>query len=179
MKYTNDIKEDRGIYLVIDISTPKFPYAEMLIDKMDWIFVRGTKGLGRIYPRSANKYAYPYATAKIKQKPIGIHKIIMGYESEVDHINHNGLDNRSVNLRKCTRTQNAQNTRTPRNNTSGHKGVSWHKEDKRWRAQIGVGGKSVRLGEYRTIEEAIMVREQAVEKHFGEFACEFKHNDYK
>ena len=33
-------------------------------------------------------------------------------------------------------------------NTSGHRGVSWSKRDKKWQAKIGVGNKTVYLGSF-------------------------------
>lgn len=41
---------------------------------------------------------------------------------QIDHINHNTLDNHIENLRSCTKTQNGQYRQTPSNNTSGYNG---------------------------------------------------------
>ena len=44
----------------------------------------------------------------------------------IDHINHNGLDNRKANLRICTPADNARNARYPKINTSSkYRGV-WY-----------------------------------------------------
>src|SRR5437879_12879405 len=58
----------------------------------------------------------------------------------VDHINGNKLDNRWCNLREATMAQNKANEGLRSSNTSGWKGVSWHKKAKKWSAQIGDTG---------------------------------------
>jgi HNH endonuclease/AP2 domain len=89
---------------------------------------------------------------------------------EVDHINHNGLDNRRSNLRKCVQQQNAGNTRMRTNNTSGFKGVSWSKASKKWLVTITDHGVQKHLGLFDDPEEAAGVYDDAAIKVFGEFA---------
>lgn len=104
-----------------------------------------------------------------------IHRLIMGVTDKdivVDHINHNGLDNRKSNLRICTSGQNTCNCLTSKNNKSGHKGVYWSKERNKWCAQISINNKTKGLGRYDTIEEAIEAREKAAKEYYGEFANE-------
>lgn len=104
-----------------------------------------------------------------------IHRLIMGVTDKdivVDHINHNGLDNRKSNLRICTSGQNTCNCLTSKNNKSGHKGVYWSKERKKWCAQISINNKTKGLGRYDTIEEAIEAREKAAKEYYREFANE-------
>lgn len=81
---------------------------------------------------------------------------------EVDHINHNKMDNRKINLRMATRSQNAMN-----NNS---KGVYYDKGIKKWRAYIGLNNKDYHIGCYNNIEEAKEARQQEIKKHFREFA---------
>jgi hypothetical protein len=71
-----------------------------------------------------------------------------------DHIDGNGLNNRRSNLRTALQSENLQNKRKYKNNTSGFKGVSWHSSSKKWRAAICVNKTTTRLGSYETAEEA-------------------------
>lgn len=52
-----------------------------------------------------------------------------------------------------------------RGNTSGHCGVSFVAERKRWRAQIKIAGRAVFLGSFKTKEEAIAARKAAEIKY--------------
>lgn len=88
---------------------------------------------------------------------------------DVDHINGVTYDNRFCNLRIATRKQNLHNSKTPKNNTSGHKGVSRARGEK-WKAQFRIDDKVVVLGEYKTFEEAVSAYTVAVTKVRGEFA---------
>lgn len=108
-----------------------------------------------------------------KQKTILMHRIVVGATDsmEVDHINHNRLDNRGCNLRECTRSQNRMNILNYCNNTSGKKGVAWSKSHNKWRAEIGFQGKKIRLGYYDDIEKANEAYNNATKKYFGDFAC--------
>jgi hypothetical protein len=89
---------------------------------------------------------------------------------EVDHKDCDPSNNRWDNLRLATASQNQANKKVSRANTSGFKGVSWHKDDKRWRAQIRMGGKKVHLGSFDTPESAHRAYSEAAMKHYGEFA---------
>lgn len=93
---------------------------------------------------------------------------------QLDHINENKADNRLVNLRLATNTQNTCNRGKNINNTSGFKGVSWHKRVGRWQAQIGVGRdtgrRTICLGYFNTPEEAYAAYCVAAAKYHGEFA---------
>ena len=60
--------------------------------------------------------------------------------------------------RLATQAENKQNTSLRRDSTSGHKGVSWHKRDKKWVAEIKLHGKKHYLGYFNNINDAIAAR---------------------
>lgn len=88
---------------------------------------------------------------------------------EVDHRNHDGLDNRRENLRVCTKSQNQGNQRKTRG-SSRYKGVAWHKRKGKWRAAIATDGRSRHLGYYVDETEAAMAYDRAALAQWGEFA---------
>ena len=88
---------------------------------------------------------------------------------EIDHINRDRQDNRLCNLRKATTSQNHLNTNTPISNTSGFKGVSWHKARGKWRAIVSFGGKSKHLGHFDTAEAAAKRYLEVAKAAHGEF----------
>ena len=88
----------------------------------------------------------------------------------IDHINSDPSDNRWSNLRAATHSQNLMNIALRSDNTSGTKGVSWHKQMKKWRAFITVDGRMKHLGLFDCIEEAAKARQLAAEKMHGPFA---------
>lgn len=88
--------------------------------------------------------------------------------AEIDHINCNQDDNRIVNLRGATGSQNQGNRRPQKGGQT--KGITYHRRDKRWQAQIGVRGHHKYLGLFRTKAEAAAAYERAAKEHFGAFA---------
>lgn len=75
---------------------------------------------------------------------------------EIDHIDGDRLNNKIVNLRLVTRSQNMQNQHRPRSNnvTSGIKGVHWDKSRGKWRVHIGVGKRGFFIGRFDCLEAA-------------------------
>ena len=93
-----------------------------------------------------------------------LHRLIWLYhygylpEAEVDHIDQCKLRNRRENLREVSRTCNLRNTGNPCTNTSGVKGVGWHKKLNVWRARIVVALKDYHLGQFSDFTEAVAHR---------------------
>ena len=76
-------------------------------------------------------------------------------QTDVDHINHNRKDNRIKNLRDVTRKQNQMNKKLNPRNTTGHNGVSWYKNYKKWVAYIRIDSVRHHLGYFENKYEAI------------------------
>jgi hypothetical protein len=115
---------------------------------------------------------YAKRTVKKTKSKIYLHRLIMKAEinQKIDHINGNGLDNRKENLRIVNQSQNGQNRDKQINNTSGYKGVTWHKQCNKWLAQINHKGKHYSLGLFETKEAAAKAYNEAALTYFGEYA---------
>ena len=87
----------------------------------------------------------------------------------VDHIDNNGLNNNINNLRWCTQRENCMNSSFRNDNSSGMKGVSWHKKTNKWNARIMIDGIQISLGYYDSVEEAAKARVQRARQAFGVF----------
>ena len=87
----------------------------------------------------------------------------------IDHIDGNRVNNNIENLRWASYSQNAMNTKIRVNNTSGTKGISYHKRDKVWAAFISYNNQKLHLGNFKTKEEAIEARTNKANELFKEF----------
>ena len=98
------------------------------------------------------------------------HGVCLTSDDEIDHIDGDRGNNRIENLRKATRAQNQWNAKVRKDNTSGFKGVSWHKKQQAWTANISINGKVKFLGTFRTPEEAHDAYAAKAKELRGEFA---------
>jgi hypothetical protein len=93
---------------------------------------------------------------------------------QVDHRNHNYLDNRKSELRLATSQQNTWNRRkvSVRNpSLSPFIGVNWNNIRGKWQSAISVNGQPIILGLYDNKVDAAKAYDTAALKHRGEFAC--------
>ena len=90
--------------------------------------------------------------------------------NQVDHKNGIKHANCWINLREATSSQNNCNKEKPSNNTSGYKGIMWHKQCQKWQARIVLNGKFKHLGLYTTPELAYEARLKAEKELHGDFA---------
>jgi len=137
------------------------------IDAADRVFTDGRKWHAAIIP---SRRAI-YARTKINGKMVMLHRLLCPDWDEVDHADSDGLNNCRHNLRDGTGLgKNRPNRVMQRNNTSGHKGVSWNKLQRQWVANIKVNRKQIYLGAFGTPEEAADAYDRAAIGHFGEYA---------
>lgn len=90
--------------------------------------------------------------------------------ADIDHANGDPLDNRLCNLRLCDDSTNQANRKLTKLNSSGFKGVTWHKQCRRWQAAIKVHGKNHHLGLFDHPADAHSAYIAAARAYFGEFA---------
>ncbi len=90
-------------------------------------------------------------------------------EQHIDHINRNKADNRIANLREASIGQNLANMTNHKDNSSGFKGVSFHKR-LGWFARICVNRKIHFLGYHPSPEAAHAAYVEAAKRLRGEFA---------
>lgn len=120
---------------------------------------------------------YVVARGKGDNNRIALHTLVMSPIPDgmvVDHKchpprNEKKVDNRKSNLEIKTISQNNINSSMYLNNTSGIKGVSWHKRIEKWRAYIQVDKKNIHLGYFINLQDAINARKTAEIKYFGEY----------
>lgn len=137
------------------------------------------KSTGRILKAiKSNTGYYNVSLCNGVNKPIPkqIHRLVLttfennNYnKSFVDHIDNNRINSCLFNLRYATNRENHFNRSISSRNTSGVKGVSWFKRDKKWRVRIGVNEKQIHIGYYDNIEDAIQARKAKAKELFGEF----------
>lgn len=100
-----------------------------------------------------------------------MHRQIMNFPKNkmVDHKDRNGLNNRRENLRSCTKSQNAMNSKKEINNRSGYRGVVVDSYNT-IRAFIMVNKRHIPLGKFSSLIDAARARDIAAKKYHGEFA---------
>ena len=86
----------------------------------------------------------------------------------VDHIDGDRTNNKLINLRYATNSENSCNQKLSKRNTSGTKGVYYEKSNKKWRATIKINLKSIHLGYFERVEDAIQAS-VASPGPFGDF----------
>ena len=156
MKYDFEIRGDK---VSIFLRRRDESVIETIIDKDNLQIAQSLRG--RWYAQWSDKTKSFYAVSRSPSNKTNthsrLHRLITDAPEwlEVDHINHDTLDNTSENLRNVTRSENAQNKRDiSSRNKSGFRGVYWHEGNKRWRARVTVNKKVIDLGEFTDVKQA-------------------------
>lgn len=115
-----------------------------------------------------------YAARSFHNRVQYMHRLILGFQFGdkriTDHIDGNGLNNRRVNLRVCTKAQNHQSSRKQKGGTSKYKGVHWHCDIRKWHSQIQINKKQIHLGYFYSEIAAAQAYDVAALEYHGGFA---------
>jgi len=133
--------------------------------KYEWLTKKGKNSFyarRRVAGGKGKKETLIYMHQEIIEVPEGM---------VVDHINHDGMDNRGANLRPATYSQNLYH-RKKRSGAmySKYKGVHWHKLHRKWLARITFKKKTIHLGYFTDEIDAAKAYDEAAKKYHGEFA---------
>lgn len=109
---------------------------------------------------------------KYKCTTIFMHRQILGTPTgkDTDHRDRNRLNNCRSNLRPATRSENNLNSKLRKDNTSGHKGIRWHTQTKKWNAAVWYKGRTYSCGLFNEIGDAIDARNKMLREIYPEFA---------
>lgn len=133
---------------------------------------RGKFKVGEIAGRQhTDSKGMTYVKIKISGKEYFAHRLVWFYmygvwpEKEIDHIDHNTINNKISNLRSVSPSENRRNASISRNNTSGVVGVIFCKREQRWLARIILDYKQIHLGYFKCFEDAVRTRKLAEQKY--------------
>jgi HNH endonuclease len=116
-------------------------------------------------------HVHGYAIIGLLGRVYPAHRVIWtlvhGYEppQDIDHINGHRSDNRPVNLRAVTRSENGKNQKLHVTNKSGFSGVTWCRRNEAWAARITVEGRRKHLGYHSDFALAVKARKAAEVVH--------------
>lgn len=108
-----------------------------------------------------------------KWKLFLMHRVILKLTNpniKCDHKDGNGLNNQNSNIRICNLCENARNSRLPKNNKSGYKGVSFNHRLNKFMSTIGCNSKKIHIGYFDNKKDAALAYDIAARHFHGEFS---------
>jgi len=148
----------------IPLHSRKYPGRFTLIDEEDYELVNQYRWCPNVRPHTTYAVASP---------GLRLHRLILGVSDSsilVDHINHDGLDNRRDNLRVASTHQNIWNSRPRGGSSSRFRGVRWHPRAGRWCVANSTGGVAKDYGSFLDEVLAGHVADRVARKVYGEYA---------
>lgn len=138
-----------------------------LVDTQDFLGLKQFKWIAIPSQHGWRAYRRSLKGEFDKKRTVYMHQQILGFpDCEVDHINHDGLDNRRCNLRLASRHQNAAHSLWRR--PHGFRGI--YRKGNRWISRITARGRLCYLGCFLTAREAAHAYDRAAVSKFGEFS---------
>jgi hypothetical protein len=120
-------------------------------------------------------YPYRMVTREGRHETVWLHQAVYRHYFgpvpaglEIDHIDRDPGNNLPMNLRAVSRSINVANGKRRRDNTTGFRGVCWHKPSKSWRGEIQVRGRRISLGYHATARKAADAVNEAYRRYFPE-----------
>jgi hypothetical protein len=164
--------------IIIDGDTARVPLTkgyEAVIDLADLPLVDGRNWRAQFITRKSGGPPLVYAVSNVPRVngyrfAEYMHRVILTPSPDfvADHIDGDGLNNRRSNLRPASRAQNARNSRRHIKTKTGHKGVYWRDDIRKFEAHIRAGKKHV-LGYFSSLEDAAAAYAKASAELHGEF----------
>ncbi|WP_391487129.1 HNH endonuclease [Leclercia tamurae] len=159
----------------------RLPDAKIIFSLLDYERETGTfrwkcaRGAVKAGDKAGNLRVDGYVHLTICGRCILAHRLVWLFETGsfpdgvIDHVNCIKSDNRFENLRLATVSQNNHNLPMRRNNSSGVKGVTWHKQHGKWHARCKYLGVSHHVGYFNELNDAEEAVKRLREKLHGEF----------
>lgn len=125
-----------------------------VVDASDYEFLSRWKWYAAKQPRMF--YAARTIKSSAGKKTIWMHRVVNATPDgmKTDHIDGDGLHNCRENLRSVDHQQNMINNQRRAEGRPKYRGVSWHKRNQRWIAQITVDGRNTWIGQFKVQEDA-------------------------
>ena len=117
-----------------------------------------------------SKYKWKFTNGYTESQRVGfLHRFVMDAKPNelIDHKNQIRSDCKKANLRRADKSINGQNSKMYSTNTSGYRGVYYHKLNKNWVANIRIDGKTINLGSYEDIIDAAKAYNDAAIARWG------------
>ena len=167
--YKNKYKFIEDVCYIDCFNTKGILTGSLIIDKDDYDLVKDYQWHIE-NSRKSLQYGQASTNGKLPTKTIRIHRLLILNSTQVDRINHNGLDNRRKNLRICNnRENNCNKDFSKKPPKSGYTGIRYNDKAKSYYVRIMVNKKEVSLGHFKSLEEAVEARQQGEIKYFGKF----------
>ena len=151
-------------YAEIYVTDKQNKVFKILIDLDDVEFAKNCT-FSLKYDETINGY---YVRCRYKNKSYLFHRLVMKCpkDMQIDHINHDTLDNRKQNLRICTAKVNNQNKVINNSKSSGHRNIYWKPKLNKWEVGLQINYKKIYIGVFSKLEDAIQAAKQARQKYF-------------
>jgi len=125
--------------------------------------------------RAGSAFRQGYEFIGINNKVYLKHRLIFmmfhGYlPKKIDHIDGNPKNSKIENLREANDAENSYNAKLRKDNTSGCKGVIWHKWAKKWKVTVKAKNTVIYSKYFDDLELADLVAQEARNKYHGNFS---------